>query len=210
MRFEADMIRLYAVTDRTWLHGRTLPEVVEEALRGGVTMVQLREKNLPEEEMIREAKDLVSICHARNVPLVIDDSVPVCLASGADGVHVGQSDMAVARARELLGPDRIVGATAHNVEEAVRAQRDGADYLGSGAAFGSSTKKDASAIDRARYREITGSVSIPVCAIGGITISNISLLRGYGLKGAAIVSGIFAQRDIEAACRKLKEEAEQL
>lgn len=210
MKFEDNMIRLYAVTDRTWLRGRSLAAVVEEALRGGVTMVQLREKHLSAAELLAEVRELLPLCHDYGVPLIIDDDVNVCLEAGADGVHVGQSDLAVSKTRQLLGPDRIVGATAHNVAEAVKAEQDGADYIGSGAAFGSSTKKDASSINRETYRDITGSVHIPVCAIGGVNADNILELRGYGLKGAAIVSGIFAAPDIEAACRDLLARSRQL
>lgn len=210
MKFKDEMIRLYAVTDRAWLQGRTLEAVVEEALRGGVTMVQLREKAASDEQLLAEAKVLLPLCHAYKVPLLIDDNVRVCLEAGADGVHVGQQDMAVARARELLGPGRIIGATAHNVAEAVQAEQDGADYLGSGAAFGSRTKLDASTIDRSTYRDITASVHIPVCAIGGVNKDNITELQGYGLKGAAIVSGIFAAPDIEAVCRELLSKCRQL
>lgn len=203
MKFLREMIRLYAVTDRRWLGEMSLCEAVEQAIRGGVTMVQLREKHLAEEKLIEEAKDMVKLCHRYAIPLLIDDDVHACLISGADGVHVGQSDMAVAEARKILGPDAIIGATAHNVSEAVEAERQGADYLGCGAAFGSSTKKDASAIDRDEYRRITSSVRIPVCAIGGINQGNISRLRGFGLGGAAIISGIFGEPDIQGACENL-------
>lgn len=204
MRFEREMVRLYAVTDRTWLRGRTLEEVVEEALRGGVTMVQLREKELPHEAIVSEARQLTALCHRYGVPLLVDDDVAACVEAGADGVHVGQSDMAVSRARAVVGPEHIIGATAHNEEEAVRAQADGADYIGSGAAFGSLTKKDARPIDRKEYRRITAAVTIPVCAIGGITQNNIGELNDAGLAGAAIVSGIFAAEDITKTCLTLK------
>lgn len=210
MKFKREMLRLYAVTDRTWLRGRSLAEVVEEALQAGATMVQLREKNLGDEGLLREAKELTALCHCYNVPLIVDDNIEVCREAGADGVHVGQSDMAAAKAREVLGPDAIIGVTAHNVSEAVKGEADGADYLGSGAAFGSATKKDAHAIDRESYRAITSAVRIPVCAIGGIDENNIGQLRGYGLAGVAVVSGIFASDDIGRSCRRLLGESAQL
>lgn len=213
--FTSGNLRLYAVTDRSWLgqngqKEQTLYEAVESALKGGVTMVQLREKTLPKEQILLEAKQLLPLCHSFHVPLIIDDDVDICLEAGADGVHVGQSDMAVTKAGAILGPDKIIGATAHNAAEAIKAEKDGADYLGCGAAFGSDTKKDAKSIDRKEYQKITAAVHIPVCAIGGINQDNILELQGYGLKGAAIVSGIFAAPDIEAACRELLEKARQL
>ena len=185
MRMEKEMVRLYAVTDRKWLGTKSLAEAVEEALRGGATMVQLREKNRSEEELIREAIELLPICRRWAAPLIIDNDVNACMKSGADGVHLGQSDMPVREARALLGPDRIIGATAHNPEEAVRAEQedriigatahspeeavraeqDGADYLGSGAAFVTRSKSDAVPIRFDTYRAITSSVRIPVCAI---------------------------------------------
>ncbi len=197
-------LSLYAVTDRTWLEGRTLADVTELALMGGATMVQLREKNLTEDDFIREAAGLLSLCHRFSVPLIINDNMTVCQKTGADGIHLGQGDMSIREARKILGPDAIIGATAHNVEEAVRAEADGADYLGSGAAFGSSTKKDATGIDPADYRKITSSVHIPVVAIGGINEDNISKLKGLGLAGVAVVSGIFAAADVEETTSRLK------
>lgn len=197
-----DML-LYAVTDRAWLKGETLESQVEKALKGGATFVQLREKELDEAEFLEEAKKLKILCRKYQVPFVINDNVKIALAVDADGVHVGQSDMAIQKARQILGPSKIIGATAHNTEEAIQAERDGADYLGSGAAFGSSTKKDARPIDRSEYRRITSSVHIPVCAIGGITEDNIHLLEGSGLSGVAVISGIFASGNIGESCRHL-------
>ena len=222
MRMEKEMVRLYAVTDRKWLGTKSLAEAVEEALRGGATMVQLREKNRSEEELIREAIELLPICRRWAAPLIIDNDVNACMKSGADGVHLGQSDMPVREARALLGPDRIIGATAHNPEEAVRAEQDGADYLGSGAAFVTRSKSDAVAafVTRSKsdavpirfdtYRAITSSVRIPVCAIGGINAGNIEELAGYGLSGVAVIEGIFAQDNIEEACRRLLEKSRKL
>ena len=207
---QREMVRLYAVTDRKWLGGKSLAGAVEEALRGGATMVQLREKNISEEELISEAKELLSICHRYAAPLLIDNDVEACTSSGADGVHLGQSDMPVREARALLGPDRIIGATAHNAEEAVRAEQDGADYLGSGAAFVTRSKSDAVPIRFETYRAITSSVKIPVCAIGGINAENIEKLAGYGLSGVAVIEGIFAQENIREACRNLLRKSRKL
>ena len=209
MKLTNDMLRLYAVTDRGWLRGRTLIEQVEEALRGGATMVQLREKELNEDAFLQEAVVLAKLCHRYGVPLLINDNVEIALRSGADGVHVGQDDMGAAQARRLLGPEMIVGVTAKTVEQALRAQEDGADYLGSGAVFGSTTKLNARPMTREMLCAITHAVSIPVVAIGGIHSSNILELAGTGIAGAAVVSGIFAAENIEEECRLLRRLAEQ-
>ena len=203
-------LRLYAVTDRRWLGGGDLYDAVERALRGGVTMVQLREKDLDFSRLEEEARELLPLCHRYQAPLIINDQVDLCAAVGADGVHLGQKDGSVARARRRLGPDVIIGATAHNVAEAVEAQRAGADYLGVGAAFGSATKADASTVERSQYRRITGAVAVPVAAIGGITAKNIGALAGLGVAGVAVVSAIFAEEDIEGAARELFRAVEKL
>jgi len=205
-----EMLRLYAVTDRSWLRGRTLPEQVEQALLGGATMVQLREKELDEDEFLREAVGLAKLCHRYGVPLLINDNVDIARRSGADGVHVGQGAMDAAIVRSILGPDMIIGVTAKTVEQAVRAQESGADYLGSGAVFGSSTKLNAKPMDRDILKSICHAVSIPVAAIGGINRSNISQLAGTGIAGVAVVSGIFAAEDIEAECRRLRRIADEI
>lgn len=204
--FREEYLRLYAVTDRSYLPGKrfsSLLRAVEQAILGGVTMVQLREKELTDAELLSEAKEMVSLCHDHGVPLIIDDNVSVCLASGADGVHVGQQDTDVSEARSILGKNRILGATAHNVEEAKRAEMEGADYLGCGAAFPSQTKTDARVLSKEEYRKITETVHIPVCAIGGINRGNIAELTGLGLKGVAVVSGIFSAPDIRTAAGEL-------
>ena len=204
-----DML-LYAVTDRAWLKGETLESQVEKALKGGATFVQLREKELDEAEFLEEAKKLKMLCRKYQVPFVINDNVEIAIEVGADGVHVGQSDLACARARALLGPDKIIGVSAHNVEEAVAAQAAGADYLGAGAAFVTSTKGDARPIPHAMYRAITDAVDIPVVAIGGITEENMAELRGCGLDGVAVVSSLFAAQDVAAAAGRLRALAETL
>lgn len=204
MKLTADMMRLYAVTDRSWLRGRTLHEQVEEALIGGATLVQLREKELDEAAFLQEAVDLTKICHRYGVPLLINDNIDIARLSGADGVHVGQSDMEAAAVRSILGSDMIVGVTAKTVEQAQRAQEAGADYLGSGAVFGSATKLNAKPMSMDTLRTICRSVEIPVVAIGGVHKGNILELAGTGVAGAAVVSGIFAAEDITAECRELR------
>ena len=208
MKLNNDMLRLYAVTDRAWLRGRTLLEQVEDALRGGATMVQLREKELDEDTFLREAMALARLCHCYGVPLLINDNVEIARRSGADGVHVGQEDMAAEEVRGILGSDMIVGVTAKTVEQALRAQDAGADYLGSGAVFGSSTKLNAKPMTRETLSAITSAVSIPVVAIGGIHSGNILELAGTGIAGVAVVSGIFAAENIEEECRLLRRLAE--
>lgn len=204
MNLTKDMLRLYAVTDRSWLRGQTLYEQVEQALTGGATLVQLREKELDEEAFLREAAQMVKLCHRYGVPLLINDNVEIARRSGADGVHVGQDDMEAASVRSMLGSEMIVGVTAKTVEQAIRAQEAGADYLGSGAVFGSSTKLNAKPMTKELLKAICHAVSIPVAAIGGIDRHNIPELAGTGISGVAVVSGIFAASDIEAECRCLR------
>lgn len=210
MSLKLENCLLYAVTDTSWLRGRTLAQQVEEALRGGATMVQLREKELQGEALEQEAREILALCRQYGVPLLINDDVMLAKKIGADGVHVGQDDMSAAKARELLGEDAIIGVTARTVEQAVAAQEAGADYLGSGAVFGTSTKKDAKPMDPAYFQQICESVSIPVVAIGGVTLDNIRELEGRKMSGFAIVSGIFAAEDIETRTRDLWKAAQEL
>jgi len=198
------MMRLYAVTDRSWLNGQTLYEQVEQALKGGVTLVQLREKGLGAEQFLQEARQIQQLCRRFGVPLIINDSIEVALAVDADGVHLGQDDANAAQARQLLGKDKIIGISAHNVQEALQAVQDGADYLGSGAVFGSGTKTNVSTLPMQTLREICSAVPIPVVAIGGITEQNLQQLSGSGIAGAAVVSAIFAQENIEEAAIRLR------
>ena len=167
-----ETLRLYAVTDRSWLGGETLYSQVEKALRGGATMVQLREKHLDEAEFLREAIELCALCKRWRVPFIVNDDVAIAAACDADGVHVGQEDMVISEARRRLGPDKIIGVTCKNVEQAVLAQKEGADYIGSGAMFPSTAKPEAEGIGFDTLREICAAVSIPVVAIGGITQAN--------------------------------------
>lgn len=203
MSIDRKLLRLYAVTDRAWLGDRPLSEDVEKALKGGATLLQLREKNLDTSDFINSAKEIKSVCKRYNVPLIINDNIDVAMAIGADGVHIGQEDMPASEARKILGSDAIIGVTAKTTEQAKKAFHDGADYLGSGAIFGTSTKDNAKKMEISTLKAITSSVGIPVVAIGGITADNILTLKGTGIAGTAIVSGIFAQKDIEAAARNL-------
>ena len=207
MRFERDMLLLYAVTDRAWTGKQSLDEQVEEALQGGVTLVQLREKRLSKEQLIEEARRITALCHRYGVPLIVNDDYEAALAAGADGVHVGIEDAPVAAIRARAGKNFIIGATAKTVEQAQRAEHEGADYLGVGAVFPSPTKQSAIRITNGQLREICGSVAIPAVAIGGITQKNVASLKGSDMAGIAVVSAIFGADDILAAARSLKERA---
>ena len=202
-----DAMLLYGVTDRAWLRGRGLSEQVEEALRGGVTCIQLREKDMSESEFLAAAMELREVCRRYGVPFVVNDNVAVAVACGADGIHVGQKDMAVSDVRARIGESMILGVSVQTVEQAVAAVVHGADYLGVGAVFATSTKGDADSVSLSILGEICAAVEVPVCAIGGITAENLSLLAGSGIDGVAVVSAIFAQEDIETACRSLSARA---
>lgn len=194
---------LYAVTDSAWLRGRTLASCVREALAGGATFVQLREKHMSTDELVEEAKTILPICREARVPFLIDDDVEAARLVGADGVHVGQSDTACAEARRILGPDAIVGVSAQTVEQAVAAERAGADYLGVGALIPTPTKPDAVDVTPEELSRICRAVEIPVVGIGGLHLSTIDILDGTGAAGAAVVSAIFAAEDIERDTREL-------
>lgn len=194
---------LYAVTDSAWLHGRTLASCVREALAGGATFVQLREKHMTTDELVEEARTILPICREARVPFLIDDDVEAARLVGADGVHVGQSDTACAEARRILGPDAIVGVSAQTVEQAVAAERAGADYLGVGALIPTPTKPDAVDVTPEELARICRAVGIPVVGIGGLHLSTVDILDGTGAAGAAVVSAIFAAEDIEGDTREL-------
>lgn len=211
MNIQPENLRLYAVTDRAWAADEAeLFRQVEAAVRGGAGVVQLREKHLDPAVFLEEAKRFTALCRRLGAVSIINDNVEIALASGANGVHVGQSDLEAGRARALLGPDKIIGVSAHTAEEARRAQAAGADYLGVGAAFATGTKADAKPITQETIRAVTAAVDIPAVAIGGISRENLLELRGLGLSGVAVVSAIFAQRDPEAAARELLALARQL
>ena len=180
MKFDKEKMRLYAITDRHWLNGRSLREVVKESLDGGVTFLQLRDKNSDDETFLQEAAELQKLCRDYKVPLIINDNVEIALKMNADGVHVGQSDMEAGAVREKLGPDKILGVSARTVEQALLAQERGE------------------------------AVSIPVVAIGGITAENISQLKGTGICGVAVISAIYAQNNIKEAAEELKEAVDKI
>ncbi|HBZ02191.1 MAG TPA: thiamine phosphate synthase [Lachnospiraceae bacterium] len=204
MKLDNKDLLLYAVTDRHWLNGRTLKEVLKESLDGGATFIQLREKNLDEESFLAEAKEIKKLCHDYNVPFVINDNVDIALAMDADGVHVGQSDMEAGDVRAKLGPDKIIGVSAQTVEQAILAEKRGADYLGVGAVFPTGSKDDAELLSHETLKAICDAVNIPVIAIGGITVDNTPTLAGSGIVGIAVISAIYAADNITEATRKLK------
>lgn len=210
MKCDRKMMTLYAVTDRTWLDGRTLAELVEAALRGGVTCLQLREKDLSHDLFLKEAEVIKTICGRYKVPFIVNDDVGVAVECHADGVHIGQKDAPAGEVRRRIGADMMLGVSVQTVEQAVKAEKDGADYLGVGAVFSTGTKKDADDVSYDTLKSICDAVSIPVVAIGGIKRENISLLKGSGIDGVAVVSSIFAASDAEEASRELCEEVRDL
>lgn len=205
MKIERKDLLLYAVTDRNCLRDISLEEAVEQAILGGATCVQLREKNIDEDGLISEAKKLIDICHRYNVPFIVNDDYEAALKCGADGVHVGIEDAPVDEIRRIAGRDFIIGATAKTVEQACLAERSGADYLGVGAVFPSPTKKNAIRITPELLKEICSSVSIPAVAIGGINAENAAVIKGCGHSGIAVVSAVFGAEDVKAAAEKLTE-----
>ena len=215
MKFSKEKIRaamlLYAITDRTWLkEGETLTGVCADVLKNGATFLQIREKDLDQADFEREAKELKALCAGRGVPFVVNDSVQIALDIGADGVHVGQSDICGRDIRAMIGPDRILGISAGTVQEAAAAQAAGADYIGVGAVFPTSTKKDARSLSVSQLREICRAVTIPVVAIGGISAANLMQLAGSGVDGIAVVSAIFGARDPGRAAAGLLAAAKEL
>ena len=204
MKCDKKDLLLYAVTDRHWLNGRTLYSQVEEALKGGATFIQLRDKELDEEHFLEEAKEIKELCRRYQVPFVINDNVEIALAVDADGVHVGQSDMEAGDVRAKLGLDKMIGVSAQTVEQAVMAEQNGADYLGVGAVFPTGSKADALEVSHDTLKAICKAVKIPVIAIGGISKENILELSGSGICGIAVISAIFAKDDIEEAARELR------
>lgn len=205
-----DALSLYGITDRYWLNGRPLIHDVQLALEGGVTMIQLREKNLDEESFYREAIEIKELCKKFHVPFIINDNVELAKKVDADGIHVGQNDMAAQDVRAIIGPDKILGVSTQTVEEAILAQKMGADYLGVGAVFPTGSKDDCWVLSHDLCREICSAVTIPVVAIGGINLGNISKLSGLGFSGISLISAIFGQSDIKSAAMKLKEEVSKI
>ena len=210
MNIKAKDMMLYAVTDAAWTGKKTLTEQVEEAMKGGITFLQLREKHLSKEEFLKEAIEIKDLAQKYQIPFVINDNIEIAQKAEADGVHVGQDDMPVEEVRQILGPDKIIGVSAHNVEEAVRAEQGGADYLGVGAVYPTSTKENTSAVSMEEMKKICQTVSIPVVAIGGIKKDNMNVLTGTGVDGIAVVSAIFAAKDIRKAARELLEAVKEM
>ena len=203
-------LTLYAITDRHWLNGQTLKSQVEKALKGGATMIQIREKDLNEKDFLLEAEELLALCRSYNVPFIVNDNVELAVKIGADGVHVGQSDMNARDVRALIGNDKILGVSTQTVEQALFAQECGADYLGVGAVFPTGSKDDAEVLDRKTLMDICKAVSLPVVAIGGITKDNVRELKGTGIAGISVISAIFAQKDIQNATAELLKRTEEI
>lgn len=210
MKCDKKNMLLYAVTDRAWTKNQSLYEQVEAALKGGVTCVQLREKTLDEEEFLKEALEISALCKKYKVPLFINDNVDIAIKCHADGIHVGQDDMKANQVREKVGNDMMIGVSVHSVEEALEAVKNGADCLGAGSVFSTSTKANVSSLSKETLRDICNAVDIPVVAIGGINKTNIAELSGTGISGVAVVSAIFAASDIEAECRMLRKASEEM
>jgi thiamine-phosphate pyrophosphorylase len=210
MSCDEKALRLYAVTDRTWLRGETLESQVEKALRGGVTMVQLREKNLAPEDFLREALEIKALCGRYRVPFLVNDDAELAVTVDAGGVHVGQGDLEAGEVRRRIGKDRLLGVSVSSVDQALSAERRGADYLGVGAVFPTASKDDAALVSREVLRAICRAVRIPVVAIGGIGRDNAAELSGSGICGIAVISAIFAQPDITAAAAELRALAERV
>ena len=210
MKCDKKAMLLYAVTDRAWVGKQSLYEQVESALKGGATCIQLREKELDDDAFLNEAIEISALCKQYGVPFFINDNVEIAIKCHADGIHVGQEDMEAAQVRQRVGNDMMIGVSAHSVEEALEAVRNGADCLGVGAMFSTSTKTDVNVLPKEILRDICAAVDIPVVAIGGIGKSNISQLAGTGVDGVALVSAIFAADDIESECRLLRKLSEEM
>ena len=208
MKCDKSQVLLYAVTDRAWVGKQSLYEQVESALKGGVTIVHLREKDLDYESFLKEAMEISALCKRYKVPFIVNDNVDIAIKCRADGVHIGQSDMNLLQARKLLGENMIIGVSAHSVEEALEAVKNGADYLGAGTVFSTSTKTNVSPLSKETLRDICAAVNIPVVAIGGISKLNMPELANCGIDGVALVSAVFAADDIESECRMLHKLAE--
>ncbi|AWX15754.1 thiamine phosphate synthase [Mergibacter septicus] len=204
MKLDKKQLLLYAVTDRKWLNGRRLSEDIEASLQGGITLLQLREKELKNDDFFNEAIEIKKLCKAYNVPFIVNDNVEIAIKSDADGIHIGQQDMPIDEVRKLIGENKILGVSAQTVEQALLAEKMGADYLGVGAVFSTKSKSDAINVEITTLKQICKQVKIPVVAIGGITAENIPLLAKTGIAGIATISAIYGEKEIKEATYKLK------
>ncbi|QDJ13233.1 thiamine phosphate synthase [Mergibacter septicus] len=204
MKLDKKQLLLYAVTARKWLNGRRLSEDIEASLQGGITLLQLREKELKNDDFFNEAIEIKKLCKAYNVPFIVNDNVEIAIKSDADGIHIGQQDMPIDEVRKLIGENKILGVSAQTVEQALLAEKMGADYLGVGAVFSTKSKSDAINVEITTLKQICKQVKIPVVAIGGITAENIPLLAKTGIAGIATISAIYGEKEIKKATYKLK------
>ena len=208
MKLNKEQLKLYLVTDRQWTGEQSLLEQVEESIQGGVSIIQLREKSLDDESFLKEAIQMRELASRYEIPFIVNDNALVALRSEADGIHIGQNDLAIQEVRKIVGPNRIIGVSAQTVEQAITAQQNGADYLGVGAVFSTTTKTDAVEVTYETLKAICEAVTIPVVAIGGITVDNVHQLKGIGIEGVAVVSAILAQKNIKKAAENLRKELE--
>lgn len=210
MKFDKNNLLLYVVTDRTWLNGKSLESEVEKICKAGATLIQLREKEIRNEAFLEEAKKIKAVTDRYQIPMVINDNIEVAKALDAHGVHIGQSDMAAEKARRILGKNKIIGISAGNLEEALKAEKNGADYIGVGAMFHTDTKQDATSVTLQQIKEITEKIHIPVVAIGGINKDNVLKLCGSGVDGIAVISAIFAEKNVEEATKNMLQLAQRM
>ena len=204
MKFTKESLKLYVITDRSWIGNRSMPEEVEKTLKSGATCLQIREKNISYDEYVSKSIELRKICNKYNVPFIVNDNIEVALASGADGVHVGQKDILNKNVRSIIGSDKILGISANSIELAIAAEKAGADYIGVGSIQISPTKGESKILSTEYVNEICNSVSIPVVAIGGINEQNILRLKGIGIAGVAVISAVFGKEDVAEATYKLR------
>lgn len=204
MKFTKESLKLYVITDRSWIGNRSMPEEVEKTLKSGATCLQIREKNISYDEYVSKSIELRKICNKYNVPFIVNDNIEVALASGADGVHVGQKDILNKNVRSIIGSDKILGISANSIELAIAAEKAGADYIGVGSIQLSTTKGESKILSTEYVNEICNSVSIPVVAIGGINEQNILRLKGIGIAGVAVISAVFGKEDVAEATYKLR------
>ena len=204
MKFTKESLKLYVITDRSWIGNRSMPEEVEKTLKSGATCLQIREKNISYDEYVSKSIELRKICNKYNVPFIVNDNIEVALASGADGVHVGQKDILNKNVRSIIGSDKILGISANSIELAIAAEKAGADYIGVGSIQLSPTKGESKILSTEYVNEICNTVSIPVVAIGGINEQNILRLKGIGIAGVAVISAVFGKEDVAEATYKLR------